>query len=165
MPKTPTNKPRKAANRPDSRGRQAECPANGPLIASSGPEQGKRGNSRGNLRHGLKSGQMPKGAKYLEHRLNKFRRYLEDSVLALRGEVTLTDAAHIQSCIRWERHSLLSQRWLTKQYDELKPLERIRFSEEVAKASDKRDKSITALRLDRDTQSDVIEALYSKSTT
>jgi hypothetical protein len=123
----------------------------------------KRGTQPGNtnaIRHGLKSGKLPKGAEYIEHRLNQFRRTLEEAVLTVRGEITIDDAACIQTAIRWERHATLAQRWLTKQYDELKPLDRLSFSREIARASGERDKAIRALNLDRDRTHDAIAALY-----
>ena len=143
-----------------------------PVFGKNQPKHycGKKGRSgppigtRNNLRHGLKSGQLPPGAKYIEHRLNALRRTLEDALIALNGEVTINNAAHIQSALRWERHAALAQRWLTKQYDELKPADRIKFSESVARASDCRDKAIRALNLDRDNQDNVLDALYSRPT-
>ena len=129
-----------------------------PLFGKDQPKHfcgkpGKSGAPRDNrnaLRHGLKGGQLPRDAKFIEWRLNAFRRMLEDTVLETRNKVSITDAAHIQSAYRWERHALLAQRWLTKQYDELKPADKIKFSEAVARASDCRDKAIAALKLDRD---------------
>ena len=119
-------------------------------------------NNRNALRHGLKSGSLPKDAKYIELRLNNFRRQLEDVVIAVKGEVSLPDAGTIQSCVRWERHACLAHRWLTKQYNELKAIDRLKFSEAIAKASDSRDKAIRTLQLDRDSNDNIIDALYSK---
>jgi len=105
-------------------------------------------NNRNHMRHGLRGGQLPKDCKYIEMRLNRFRRCLEDALLATRSEVTITDAAIIQTCLRWERHSALAQRWLVKANDELKPVERLSFSREIARASSERDKAIATLKLD-----------------
>lgn len=101
-----------------------------------------------NLRHGLRAGQLPKDAKYIENRLNAFRRQLEAAVFEAKGEVSLVDAATIQTCLRWERHAALAQRWLNKQYAELKPEQRLTFSREVARASAERDKALATLKLD-----------------
>ena len=122
----------------------------------SGPP---KGNTNG-MRHGLRAGKLPKDARYIENRLNAFRRTLEQAVLDSRNEVNLTDAACIQTCIRWERHAELAQRWLTKAGDTLKPAERLNFSREIARASAERDKSIAALRIDRDAKDNAIDALY-----
>lgn len=111
---------------------------------------GRSGPARGNqnaLRHGLRAGQLPKDAKYIEHRLNAFRRTLEAVVLNLRGEVNIPDAAYIQTCVRWERHACLAQRWLVKAGDALTPDQRLTFSREIARASAERDKAIAALQL------------------
>ena len=129
---------------------------------------GKKGRSgaprdnRNGMRHGLKAGQLPKDAKYIEIRLNTFRRTLEDAVIKAKGEVNLPDAAAIQTCIRWERHGCLAQRWLTKKYDELKPLDQLKFSEAIGKASESRDKALRSLGLDRDTKDGIIDALYTR---
>lgn len=122
----------------------------------SGPPR----NNRNAMRHGLRGGQLPKDARYIEHRLNRFRRLLEDAVLGARGEVTLTDAAAIQTCLRWERHAALAQRWLVKQGNTLKLVDRLKFSEAIAKASDSRDKALAALKLDRDAKDNIIDTLY-----
>lgn len=115
----------------------------------NGRKRGGQPGNRNNLRHGLKAGQLPADAKYIEHRMNHFRRQLEGMVLDAKGEVSLPDAAYIQTAIRWERHAALAQRWLTKQHDELKPEQRLAFSREIARASAERDKAIAALDLER----------------
>ena len=165
MPDTPRHGPDKPAT--PLRPGQA-----GALAAGFGKDQprdycgkaGRSGPPKGNrnaLRHGLKAGQLPKGAKYIELRLNAFRRQLEDSVLGCRGEITLTDAALIQTCLRWERHACLAQRWLVKAGDTLKATDRLMFSREISRASTERDKSLALLKLDRDPTEDAIDALYS----
>lgn len=123
----------------------------------SGPPR----NNRSALRHGLKAGQLPADAKYIEVRLNLIRRNLEDAVLESKGKISMPDAGYIQTAIRWERHAALAQRWLTKQYRKLKPMEQLKFSNEVASASAKRDAAIEMLELG-DAQTTVIEALYAK---
>lgn len=122
-------------------------PTQGSLVKKRGAPPGNR-NARGNIRHGLKAGSLPKDARYIEVRLNQFRRNLEDAVIAAKGEVSLADAAAIQTACRWERHACLAQRWLTKQYAELKPLDRLTFSREISRASGERDKAIRLLGLD-----------------
>lgn len=145
MQKPPIDAPAKAAPR-------RFCGKKG----RSGPPKG----NANNLRHGLRAGQLPRDAKYIEYRLNAFRRTLEQTVLAAKGEVTLPDAAAIQTCLRWERHACLAQRWLVKAGDTLKPEQRLNFSREIARASAERDKAIAALKLDRDARATAIDALY-----
>ncbi len=110
-------------------------------------KRGGQSNNRNALRHGLKAGKLPRDAKYIEVRLNTFRRTLEQAVLAVKSEVNLTDAASIQTCLRWERHACLAQRWLVKAGDTLKPTDRLTFSREIARASAERDKAIASRQL------------------
>ena len=116
-------------------------------------------NARGNIRHGLRAGSLPKDARYIEVRLNGFRRKVEDIVLAVKGEVSLHDAACVQTAVRWERHACLAQRWLTKEWNTLKPTDRLQFSREVARASAERDRAIKELDLNRDRTADAWAAL------
>lgn len=106
-------------------------------------------NNRNHLRHGLFAGQLPKGCKHIENRTLKLRRQIEDLLLESKGEVTILDAAIIQTALRWERHSLLCQRWLTKEIKKLSPSDRLNFSREIAKASTERDKCLQRLGLDK----------------
>ncbi len=128
---------------------------------------GKKGRSgaprenRNAMRHGLKAGSLPKDAKYIEIRMNVIRRNLEDAVIQCRGDVSIEDAAYIQTALRWERHAALAQRWLTKQYNKLKPMEQLKFSHEIASASAKRDTAISMLQLDEEPTT-VIDALYAR---
>lgn len=123
----------------------------------SGP---RKGNSNAQ-RHGLKSGKLPPDAKYIEIRINVIRREIESAVMATKGEISMTDAALVQTCIRWEKHAVLAQRWLTKEHDKLSASERLRFSEAVCKASDNRDKALVALKLNHNTKDTLVERLYS----
>jgi hypothetical protein len=115
------------------------------------PDTRTRGAQKGNsnaTRHGLRAGQLPREAKYIEHRMNDFRRQLEAAVIDSKGQVTLQDAAFVQTAMRWERHAALAQRWLTKAHDTLTPEQCLHFSREIARASAERDKAIAALSLD-----------------
>ncbi len=109
--------------------------------------QSKPRQNRTGLRHGLKAGELPPNCKYIEVRLNKFRRTLEDVLLASKNEVSLTDAAYVQTALRWERHAALSQRWMRLKSEELKPVELLHFSREIARASAERDRAIAMLHL------------------
>ncbi len=126
-------------------------PADIEPTADAQPPKKKVGaprNNRNAIRHGLKSGSLPKDCRYVENRLNDFRRKLEDAVLAAKGELSIPDAACIQTALRWERHANLAQRWLTKEYDELKPMDKLHFSREISRASAERDKALKMLELD-----------------
>jgi hypothetical protein len=139
-----------------------------PKKRNTGGKAGRSGPATGNenaMRHGLKAGKLPSDAKYIEVRLNIFRRNLEAAVMDSKGEVSIPDAASIQTAMRWERHAALAQRWLTKSYDELKPQERLSFSREIAKASTERDKALRELGLGKTQTQDLwsdIDVIISK---
>jgi hypothetical protein len=139
-----------------------------PAYGKGSGFQGKKGRSgppignRNNMRHGLKAGKLPVDCAHIEHQLNALRRQLEDKVMEARGEVTMLDAANIQTAIRWERHSALALRWLRVAADKLKPTDQLTFSREIAKASTERDKALAVLGLDRDASEDLFAKLYAK---
>jgi hypothetical protein len=116
------------------------------------PAKTGKGAPRGNynsLRHGLRGSKLPKGCRHVENSCNDLRRQLEEAVVLLKREVNISDAAAINSAVKWERHGLLSAHWLRKEGATLSPADRLRFSEAVAKASDARDKAIRSLGLDQ----------------
>lgn len=138
------------------------------------PEKKKPGAPRGNtnamshglnanLRHGLKAGKLPKDCRYIENQLYGLRRKLEAAVVAAKGDVSLPDAACIQTAIKWERHGALALRWLRLEEANLKPTERLAFSREIARASTERDRALQALGLDRDAKDNIIDALYARA--
>jgi hypothetical protein len=147
----------------------AEPEINGAKKPRCGPEsnfKGKAGRSgppkgsRNHLRHGFYAGKLPPNCLYIEHQLRSLRRQLEDAVIAARGEVSILDAANIQTAIRWEQHIALARRWLRIRGDKLKPMEQLQMSREMAKGSSERDKALAALKLDRDTHEDLVIHLY-----
>ena len=109
----------------------------------------KRGPPKGSvnaIRHGLTAGMLPKGCKHIENQCNGLRRQLEDVVMEQKGEVSLVDAAIIQTALKWERHGALCVRWLRLKADELKPTEFLSFSRDIARASTERDRAINCTR-------------------
>src|SRR6516225_6053983 len=118
--------------------------ANGLALKRSGGQP----NNRNALRHGMRSGLLPRDARYIQNRLNAFRRQLEDQLIANKGEVTLVDAALIVTVLRWERHRCQAQRWLRLKQAELSPTELLTFSREIARASTERDRALVALKID-----------------
>lgn len=114
----------------------------------NGRKRGAQPGNRNRMRHGLRGGKLPPKLQYIEHRLNSLRRTLEDAVVALRSEVSIVDAACINSAAKWERHGLLAQHWLRHEVENMSVTDRLKFSEAIAKASDNRDKNIKALGLD-----------------
>ena len=125
-----------------------------PFVGAKG-RSGPPGN-RNAIRHGLCCGKVPPGAEYVEHRCNDFRRGLEDLVLQAKGEITLGDAALVDSATKWTRHELLVNRWLRLKEKDLTSDQLLRFSREIAEASDRRDRAISKLKLDAKRQ-DVVD--------
>lgn len=125
----------------------------------SGVPCGKKGRSgpprdnRNGMRHGMRGSKLPKGCEYIENRVNALRRQMEDAVLETRNEINITDAAAINSILKWERHGMLAAHWLRHEAKNLSVSELLRFSEAIAKASDNRDKAIRLLALDREPES------------
>lgn len=113
-------------------------------------------------RHGMRGGKLPKGCQYIENRVNALRRQVEAAIIEARGQITIVDAAAVNSILKWERHGLLAAHWLRREADKLSAGDRLRFSEAIAKASDNRDKNIRALGLDRDAADSVLDALYAR---
>ena len=98
-------------------------------------------------RHGLRGSSLPKGCGHIRRAINVFRRALEAAVFEDRGEVSITDAALINSAYRWEKHSQLCQRWLFLESEKLSDADRLSYSRDVARASCERDKAIAQLKL------------------
>ncbi len=117
-------------------------PAYGPGSAFKG-RKGRSGPPKGNgnaQRHGMKGSKLPKGCEYIEHRVNALRRQVEAALIAAKGEISIVDAAAVNSILKWERHGLLAAHWLRHEADKLSASDRLRFSEAIAKASDNRDR-------------------------
>lgn len=142
-PSPATNPPPESA---DTVGTKPTCGPESTFKGKAG-RSGAPKDNRNNMRHGLKAGKLPADAQYIEHQMNALRRQLEDAVIATKGEVSLTDAAHVQTAIKWERHGALALRWLRVDGENLKPVERLTFSREIARASAERDKAIAAMDL------------------
>lgn len=131
----------------------------------------KVGAPRGNTnaaRHGmtisrLSLGNMPPRWANVGRVCSELRRALENAVAELRGEVNLTDAATIQTAVRYERHAQLAQKWLRDNPDMAVDV-RMEFSHAIAHASSQRDKAIKALGIDkRPPPGDVWDDLYRRT--
>ena len=116
-------------------------------------------NNRNSLRHGLRASRLPGDAKHIEQSTDRLRRELEDAVLARRSEMSLRDAALVQSACRHERRALLLERWLRVGGIVLMA-ERLSVLKDISGATDQRDKCIERLDIAKDRQ-DAFEALYS----
>ena len=111
-----------------------------------------RGNSNA-FRHGMRGSNLPHGCEYIAKAIRYFRRQLEQAVFEVRGEVTLLDAASINTAFRYERLAQLAQRWLAVNSEEMSYTEKLACAREAARASAERDKAIAMLKLDERQQS------------
>jgi len=132
-----------------------------PTNTSDDRPSGKR--ARNNLKHGLRTvslGSVPAGASYVGRLTMRLRREVENAVVASKGSVDLMDSCHINTAVKWERHSLLCTLWLRKQAPTMSHDQRLAYSRAIAKASECRDKALEKLGLDQGSVS-IIDALYS----
>ncbi len=114
-------------------------------------KKGRSGAKKGNqhaLRHGMRGSKLPAGCLHIEHAVNELRRLMETEVLKVKGEIGVMDAAAINSILNWQKHGLLAAYWLRKEISTMSLGDRLRFSAEIAKASDARDRNIRLLGLD-----------------
>ena len=114
-------------------------------------KKGRSGPPKGNTNaahHYMRAGKLPPKLMYIEARINGLRTHLSNTVEKAKGEVSIVDAAAINSACKWERHGLLAQHWLRHEADNLNASDRLKFSEAIAKASDNRDKNLRLLGLD-----------------
>lgn len=152
------NPPKKAPDKP--------APKPKPRFGKGQPAHycGKKGRSgpplgnTNNLRHGLTSANLPKRLRYVYHRMCALRRTLEAAVIATKGQVSLGDAALIQTACRWERAAQLHEARYRREPDKYTD-----SPDKAAKASESRDHAVERLRLDRDGRDSVLDALYSRA--
>jgi len=110
------------------------------------------------VKHGLTAGRLlPKGCGWIILMSRRFQRALVAAAKRQRAEIgqdpddvelPVWDLGVIQTCVRWERHAMLSQRWLRQNGENMKPMELLHFSREVCRASNERDKCMRSLGLD-----------------
>ena len=152
--KTRTNKPNSKARRSERGSKSLKAGSmTENTTQDTEPTEGKRRpgaprKNRNSIRHGMQSGMLPKNCRYIEVRLNVFRRTIEDALLKSKGEISIVDAARINSAVKWEKMGMLATRWIRIEGDNLKPLDKLKFAEAVAKASDNRDRALKELGLD-----------------
>jgi hypothetical protein len=113
------------------------------------------------FRHGMRGSGLPKGCGHIQKATLHFRRQLETEVLTARGEITLVDAAYVNTAFRAERHAQLAQRWLASEATTMTPADRLAYSREVVRGSADRDKAIAALGLPKRASLDPWGALSS----
>jgi hypothetical protein len=104
---------------------------------------------RDGLRFGLTCIPLPKGAWRIGSDVNKFRKHLEDAVLAARGAVTAVDAATINRAARWEALARCAARWLAREGDDMQPETRRSFLLDIARGTTERDRAVADLALEQ----------------
>ena len=143
----------------DSKGKPRFIPGCGRAKPRSFPAGDPR-----RRRYGMNGGLLPPGASYrsIEDKANAVRRHLENAVFEAKGEVSITDAAVINSALAWEKHRLMVQFWFRTEIEEMTRTQRLNFSEAIAKATAKRNDCISALNLDRPEllRDQALDALY-----
>ncbi|HQU42552.1 MAG TPA: hypothetical protein PK867_07050 [Pirellulales bacterium] len=132
-------------------------------VSTGAPSKGaKPGRSLSRLTHGLYGqsfqlvlGKLPKSLARVEDDAYRFRAAVEAAVVGAHGSISLTNACLIATAARWERHGLLALRWLREGHDALDDAQRLAYSKAIAEGSERRDKAIASLKLDRDTAADL----------
>lgn len=116
--------------------------------------------NRNATRHGLRAASLPKGASYIARATSELRRAVEDAVLSRKGEISVVDAATVQTVMRFERHAMLCQRWLRMHFEDMNHDQRLRYSAEVARASASRDAALRSLGIESGSQADLLARAY-----
>jgi hypothetical protein len=99
---------------------------------------------------------LPKGCGYIQRECDQLRTVIETVTAdAHEGQISVLQAALIQTAIRWERHASLAQRWLRLECAQLTPDQRLAYSRDIARASAERDKCLLQLGLDQRADKDV----------
>ena len=111
------------------------------------------------VRFGLMIGGGPKATRYVTAKLCKFREALEQAVVSVHGEVSLLHAAAISTALRWERAAALSTKWFREQGDKMDVLDRVALQKAIAEASERRDKAIERLKIERK-EADLWASIY-----
>lgn len=127
-----------------------------PKLRRTGAPKGNRNATKRGLRSKLLSepaklavlGTIGKGFVGVTRHILAERRSLETEVLEAHGEISPTSARLIQTAIRWSRHALFAQKLLRDKWDTLTPDQQLAFHEQIAKASESRDRVVAKLGLE-----------------
>lgn len=129
--------------------------------STSGDKKNALPPSMNALKHGIYSlGSLPKGCSYIARITGRYKRALQDALLADKRTPTVADEGLVQTAVRHERHALLCQRWLRVEFDSLTPSERLAYSKEICLATERRDKCIAMLGLKCSAERDPFAGLY-----
>jgi len=118
------------------------------------------------VKHGLRQtvSKLPEGCHYISQACYGLRRHLEAWCLERRGQVGLWESLCIQSALRYEQVSQLCARWLREADGELSHTERLGYAKQIADASDKRDRVLLRLWLDKQESASILDVLYGPQT-
>lgn len=108
---------------------------------------------------GLTLGRLPKGNAWIMRVAQRFANALMDAVIESGGRLDVYTLALIQTAVKWERHSMMAQKWLREHIDKMNPDTRLAYSREIARASAERDRTLRQLGLDRHDEGDVLSLL------
>ena len=115
-----------------------------------GASKGNRNAIRSGVYSFLATGRYPRGAAYVGRLVGQLRQSLESTVMQRESEVTVYNAAVIQSVCRHEGRAQLLQRWLReleKGDNGASIHDRVSILKEIGSATDARDKCLRALGL------------------
>ncbi len=113
-------------------------------------------------KHGLRMAlpRLPRGCDHVRRQVEVLRQTLEASLEARSVEVGPYEAACIAACCKWQRHGSLAAKWLRQRAGEMSDADRLKYSAEVAKASDAVVRHMAAMGLNKSDADNVFDALY-----
>lgn len=120
-------------------------------ITSPTPDDLKppRGRQVSHQRHGLRGAALPKGCGHIRKSVDTFRRATEAAILDQHGEISLYHASLVNSAYRHERTAALCERWVRVEQENLDPSQRLAYLKLISDATDRRDKCLERLGLDK----------------
>jgi len=123
--------------------------------------------NRNAAKHGLRMtvSALPSGCHFISQSCYQLRRHLESWCLERRGEIGLWESCCIQTAIRYEQVSQLCARWLREAGSKLTHAERLGYAKQIAEASDRRDRVLQRLGLDKSEEADIFTDLYAAPAT
>jgi hypothetical protein len=136
-------------------------------VVEKAPQRGKVGNRNG-LTSGLYSffttGRFPKGASYIARLLREMRQALEVELVKAHGELSLANAAAVQTACRHEGRALLLQRMLHDETLSVTVDQRLSILRDISAASEARDRVLARAGLTRETSGSVWAAFFGGTT-
>ena len=115
------------------------------------------GNHNAVTKHGLRASGLPPGCTYILGQVSAFRRYVRQEMGA---PLSTWQEATLQSACRHETRALLAARWLRLEAKMLTIGERAKLLDTISNATDRRDKCLQSIGLDRDPVQDQLDQLY-----